>query len=454
MKKWDWNHLNLYTTCVDLLRNLWVIFLAGVIGFFGCFTYYTYIRPVEYTSEMTLAINLSGYTTSYTSYSLARTVSIAEVLTDVFNSDAMETVAAKHLGEPINGSVSATQTDETNLVSVSVTSTEPMKAYRALQAVYGNYGEVTEYVFNNTIISVLKEPSIPTRPSHSSLYFSRSVLLCLLLMVLTACIIAVLSYYRFTLKNTEDAELYLDTRLFGTVFHEKIKIKKGQAKRPLLVLNGPFVSYEFSENFRKMAIKLESLKRTKHINSVMVTSVAENEGKTTVSVNLAMALSMEGNKVALIDADLKKPSIHYFFRKTEHKPENELSEYLKGNVPLQQVIKQDPATGLYLLGGKKPSRDSSELLTGPAFKKLLREMEDTFDFVVIDTPPSGYAVDAEIVSGMVSCAVLVARQDHTDIAEIQDYLAVLNNNTYVAGCLLNDIHRFGGEKATAARGRA
>lgn len=447
MKTWDWKNLNLYTSFMDILRNFWVVLLAGVIGFFGCFSFYTYIKPVEYVSQMTLAINLNGYTENYTTYSLSRTVAIAEVLTDVFNSDTLKNIAEKELGEPLEGSISATQLEETNLVTVAVKASKPMKAHKVLHTVFSNYDKVTDYVFHNTIISLLKEPSIPTTPANATQTFSRSVALGFAMMLLVIGLIIIISYYRFTLKDANDVEQHLDTRLFGTVSHEKIKINKSQASQPLLLLNTPFTTYDFSENFRKMAIKLESLKRTKHINSIMVTSVAENEGKTTAAVNLATALSLEGNKVLLIDVDLKKPSAHYFFRKIDHNSQNELNSYFKGTATLEQVMKQDPTTGVYFLGGKRSSHDSSELLNSQQFKDLLREMEDSFDFVVLDTPPSGYAVDAEIVSGLASCAVLVARQDYTDVAEIQDYLTVLNNNTFVVGCLLNDIHRLGAQKS-------
>lgn len=440
MKSWNWNNFNLFTTLRDLLKNLWVIFLAGVIGFLSCFSFYAYLLERDYVSSMSVAINLSGYTTNATSTSLTRTVAVAEILRDVFNSDAIKNVVEKDLGEPITATIQAVQLEQTNIVTVSVVDSSPMKAYRVLKSVYNNYDQVTDYVFNNVVIDVLKSPLVPEGPASSDTYVKKSVLVCLLLMLFTAFLVVILSYYRNTVKNISDVDRLLDTRLFGAVYHEKLGDKKRKMRKHAILINTFFVSYDFSESFRKMAIKLESLKHTKRINSIMVTSVSENEGKSTVSVNIALALALEGNRVLLIDADLKKPSVHHFFSRVTHDAENEMNLYLKGEANWQEILKKDSSSGLHLLCSKMPAHNSADMLNGDRFHALIKEAEKEFDFVVVDTPPSGYAVDAEIVSGLVSCAMLVVRQDFTDVTEIEDYLAVLNTNTNVVGCLLNDIH--------------
>ncbi len=440
MKSWDWGNFNLFTTLRDLLKNLWVIFLAGVIGFLSCFSFYAYLLEKNYASSMSVAINLSGYTTNATSTSLARTVAMAEILRDVFNSDAIKNVVEKDIGEPVTATIRAAQLEQTNVVTVTVTDTSPMKAYRVLKSVYNNYNQVTDYVFNNVVIDVLKGPFVPKGPANSNTYVKKSILVCLLFMALVAFLVVVLSYYRNTVKNVSDVERLLDTRLFGAVYHEKLGDKKVKSLKYAMLFDTSFVSYDFSENFRKMAIKLENLKQIQQVNSVMITSVSENEGKSTISVNIALALASEGNRVLLVDVDLKKPSVYHFFRRVNHKAENEMNRYLKGETSWRKIMKKDPASGLCLLCGKTPVHNSADILNGNQFHDLIKEAEQEFDFVVVDTPPSGYAVDAELVSDVVSCAMLVVRQDFTDVTEIEDYLAVLNSNTNVVGCVLNDIH--------------
>ena len=109
MKKFDITKVNLYSILRDVVINLWVIVLATVTVFTGSYSYTRYVRQPQYTSSMTIAINLSGYTTSATALSLARTVVIAETLDDVFKSAALREVVAQDVEGGVTGIISAAQ---------------------------------------------------------------------------------------------------------------------------------------------------------------------------------------------------------------------------------------------------------------------------------------------------------------------------------------------------------
>lgn len=445
MREIKTKYFNLYITLTDIAKNFWVIVCCFVIGFVGSFSYNSFFRKNKYTSTMTVSINLSGYANNSTSNSLSRTISIAEILESVFKSSALKTIVEKELGYSITSDITAEQMTETNLINVSVTDTTPVKAYSTLTAIYKNYSKVTDYVFSNVIISVVENPDVPSSPSNSVGGISSSLKIGALFGLLSVLLIVVLSYFRDTLKNTDDVEELLDARLFGTVYHERHydkEIKNGNGK---LIISNPLIDYSFTESYRKMAIKLESLQRTKHIKTVMVTSIAENEGKSTNTVNLAAALAHAGNKVVIIDADMKKPSVFRFFsvsrNDTKEKTNKSIGNVINGSVLLEDAIRYDKETGVNVICGSRHFRDTSDMLGSDRFKKTLERLKEMFDFIIIDTPPSGLAVDAEVLSDVVDAAVCVVRQDTTTVTDINDYLDVLNrNNSYVAGVILNDVH--------------
>ena len=171
----------------------------------------------------------------------------------------------------------------------------------------------------------------------------------------------------------------------------------------------------------------------------MITSIAENEGKTTVSVNLALALAETGKKVILVDCDFKLPAVYKFFTHTPIADSQELAHYLKGDTDdYTTTVRFDKNTSLYLTGGKKQYRNSSEIINSRRFANFVKLLEEDYDFVIIDTPPGGITVDSEIASEKVDGLLLVVRQDFTEVEPINDYISNINPDKLL-GCVFNNV---------------
>ncbi len=440
--KIDLKRFNAYTIVRDLLFNAWVIVLAVVTGFVGGVCYYSFLHTETYVSSMTVSINLSGYTSEAAALSLARTVVIAENLDDVFQSKALRDVVEKDLGESLTGSMEARQIEETNLVSITVTDNSPEKAYETLVSVYKNYYKVTDFAFSNVIIRTVVNPEMPLQPTNRVTPIAGGVLFGILAGVIVAGIIAVISFLRDTVKNVSDIESELDTKLFATVNSVKRLSRNLPLDKHRLVVTNPLIPPHFAASFRKIAVKLESLHRIKGIKSVMITSVTENEGKTSVAVNTAMTLAENGHRVLLLDADFKNPSDYHFFDEVKNPEETDFRNYFRGTDALSGFIKQDPITGLFILGNARAYSDSAELLGSSQFKAVLKELKEMFDFIIIDTPPCGITVDAEVLSNSVDASLLVIRQDVVVVKDINAQIETLAHGN-VIGCVFNDVSAFG-----------
>ena len=444
--KIDLSRLNLYTLVRDLVRNLWVIILAAVVGLIGSLTYYNNLYSHKYTSSMTIALNLKGYTQNATATSLGRTVDLAESLDDVFASGAIRDVVRRDIGEHMTASISAEQLGATNLIKITATDTTPIKAYKTLRSVYENYPKVTDYVFTNVVISVVENPQMPKGPSNQLSNTFISVVVAFVSAILIALIIALTSFLRDTVKNISDVESELDAKLFGAVYRVKRSNKKAPDATNRLIITNPFAGYSFAESYRKMAIKIESLSRTKSIKTFMVTSVAENEGKTTVSVNLAVALAQDGYKVLLMDCDLRKPAIYNFFNNVSRDPKTDFNKYFENGGALEDYIKFDPQTGLYLAQSVNACNNTTDILSSHNFVDSISFLKTQFDFIIIDTPPCGIAIDAEVISNLSDAYVMAIRQDYVRVSDINDHIENFTK-PYFAGCIFNNICGFGQDPA-------
>ena len=147
---------------------------------------------------------------------------------------------------------------------------------------------------------------------------------------------------------------------------------------------------------------------------ILLTSSQPQEGKTTVSLNLACSLSQLGRKVLLIDADMRRPDCHH---QLELDPLPGLHGYLKGEAELDEAIRPSTIGGLSLLPAGKATNDAADLLHSPRLARLLEETAERFDHVVIDSPPSLTLPDSRKIARYGEGLVLVV-SDKTERASL------------------------------------
>lgn len=174
------------------------------------------------------------------------------------------------------------------------------------------------------------------------------------------------------------------------------------------------------------------------IRVVALTSCHENEGKTTVTLNLARSLAELGRKVLVIDADLRKSVIAG--RHTNVKNPAGLSEVLTGIVKLSESVYATQYPHLHMIFSGKYPPNPVELLSGKYFKALVAETRKVYDYVLIDTPPLGRVIDAAVVSPNTD-GVIVVMADNSIRAkqarEVVDQLRKAGSN--ILGVVRNDV---------------
>ncbi len=429
----------------DLLKNAWAIAMAALIGLMGVYVATRSIYTPEYTSTTTIVVSAKSANSggSYSLFSVS--VEMADIISRVLVEPTVKEKACEIINaESFDGKLSATVHEGTNFVKLSVTSDSPQKSYDLLQAVLKAYPKVSDSVFDNVVISVLAMPEVPHTPSNS-VSQTNKILVAGGAAVLVATIVVVLSVMRDTVKDEDDFEKKVDANLIGSIPHERkhfsIQERLKNQKKALLIHNNAFISLKFVENYHKIAAKIEHMKRHEGARVFAITSVAENEGKSTIASNIAISLADRGHKVVLIDIDSKKPAIYKIFDK-KFSEKTEFANLMNEKIsPDEFRLKRYKKTSLYLAINTSPYDEYGEWLETGKITQVIKAFKEQVDFVIFDTAPM--SVDAYVtdLAKIVEKMILVVRTDVVHTSAINDAVTTFEEvGGSVAGCILNDVY--------------
>lgn len=426
--------------CVDLLRNVWMIFLAAIAVWCITTALHNLTFQPMYTSSATLVVSVKGDSNVYSSLSLAS--QMADVFGQVFQSEALREKIVEDVGEDIQGTISCSLIESTNLLVLKVTCPEPRQAYIFIYSALEHYGEVSGQIFANAELEIVQEPDVPMTPSNTSWMLKNRYLLMLAAAAGMAALIALCYIVRFTVKNVRCAELQLDGKIRGVIPYEKKDGSFRERKNPkrALLLNSPSVSMGYAEAGRRAETKVEYHMRRHGQKVILVTSIGENEGKSTVAANLALSMEEKHKKVLLVDGDLRKPAQYKIF---EVDKENKISfEQVLAERSVWSDAIQKSNRGIYELFQFQEAEDPARDLQEEKLKCLIREWKREMDYIIIDCSPIAVSADAEVWMTAVDTVLLVVREDWADVRSINDAVdLVRQTGTDFAGFILNAFHR-------------
>ena len=196
--------------------------------------------------------------------------------------------------------------------------------------------------------------------------------------------------------------------------------------------------FDVTEAFRNLKASLSvSVPKKQGGVSIMLTSAYPEDGKTTVTVNLALMFALSNAKVVLVDADIRKGRVAKYFR---HKSAPGLSDYLSGQVSLEEVTHKSKVNeNLSFISCGTQSPRPYELLESEEMKNLLEELKSKYDYVIIDTPPILLLSDALVLAPITDGTALVCRHQVSYLSDISRALNTLNfSKANVLGVIVND----------------
>lgn len=196
-------------------------------------------------------------------------------------------------------------------------------------------------------------------------------------------------------------------------------------------------NYQIEEAYKSLRANLQFCGDDKKV--IAITSCTPNEGKSSVSLQLAISLAESGKNVLFIDADLRK-SVLLGSTKAGQQTVKGLTHYLTGQSELQDVVYSTNIPKLYLIYSGPFPPNPAELLGGKNFRSFLKAVRKVYDYVIIDTPPLGNVIDSAVIAEECDGAILVIESGVISYRFAQEVKAQLEkSNCPILGVVLNKV---------------
>lgn len=238
-----------------------------------------------------------------------------------------------------------------------------------------------------------------------------------------------------SVNTAADVERALGTRVLGTI--PDLGFRDRLARRPIVMLSPhkDLRSQQGREAIRRLRSALQFIARTDDVDSLIITSFQPSEGKSTTAANLAVAIASGGQRVALISADLRRPTVETLVGLQP--AEVGLANGLTDSVELEFLTAPGHDELFVLPAGPEPA-NPSELLGSASFKSVIEESTRSVEMVLVDTPPIGSASDALAASAAVDGLIVVVDAKATTTQDLLLLSAELNRSgARLLGAVLN-----------------
>lgn len=184
--------------------------------------------------------------------------------------------------------------------------------------------------------------------------------------------------------------------------------------------------------------------------TILITSAAPGEGKSTVVSNLAISMAQAGQKVLVVDGDFRKPTQNQIFQLNHE--EQGLSSVLAESLELDEAIQKTPIENLDVLTCGPHVANPSELLNSRRFSEVLQRLAERYDRVLLDSPPVGLVTDAQILGGVSQITILVLNTAKAKRKAVCNaYEALQAVNARVLGVIMNQVREGGGRYGYGSR---
>lgn len=435
-------NIDIYSILKDIFKYAAVVLLLAASISLLTYVYVGVTYHKQYESSSTFIVSGKGSNNNIYS-NLETTSQMATKFSQILNSSILQKKVAQEmkLGY-FPGMATAEVIDETNLLVLHVKADSPEMAFRLNKSIMNNYSVVSDSLMGSVVLDVLQQPTVPSSPANEFQPFALMRKVFVYTVGIFCALIAIVSFLKDTVRKPKEIASKVDTKLLETIYHEKryksLKARLHRKRNEVLLLN-PGMSFRYVEDMKKLARKVSNQMKDRSAKTLLVSSVKENEGKSTVATNLALALVEESEKVILIDGDLRNPSLYKIFGMAANEVK-QFGEVLNGNISAENLIVEAKNSELCLVMGTMIYPNSTELLAMPVFIKMLEFCKENFDYVIIDTPAMSKVADAEELVDMVDATLLVVKQHTALVKDINDAVAVLDSSEHrLLGCVYNDV---------------
>ena len=292
------------------LRRLWWLCLVLIVlctALFGGYARLSY--RAQYTASITFLVNAGGMAQSGTSTATA--AQMAKTFPYILTSGLLDSAVCADTGLTALPAISATSEEDTNLCTLSVTGTDAQQCYDVLQSVIVHYPDVAELVVGPTELVMMDQTGVPTQPSNPFSWRQPLVRGAVIGALLSLLLLYLSGRARVTVMSRDDLQQVTSARYLGAL--PAVRVKKRSRTTSAALSEAMAHSSAYCEAMRIVSMRIDKAMQRHDYRTMLVSSAAPGEGKTTFVCQLADALTRQGRRVLVIDCDLRNPSVHKVF---------------------------------------------------------------------------------------------------------------------------------------------
>lgn len=424
-------------------RNAWILALFTVLGVAGAWGV-SMLMPTKYTSTASVFVSVDSdgsISDAYQSTQFAeqRMQSYAQLVSgDVLAEQVIKDLNLDMTPRDLTKELEATVVQDTVVMEISATDTDAAQAQRIASdavKVLSNQAEQLEARTDNNDnkgnsksrsssnqqsttaprISLINSPEKATQPSSPKM--AMNLILGGVLGFLVACILVALRFFLDRSVRSSE-ELVRRTGLPSLGAYRSFRKLSAPSPSTLTTIASG------REAFRELRVNLRFVNVDNPPRVISVTSARIADGKSMTSLNLAGALAADGDTVCLVDADMRRSKMTTYFGGAIHSSVG-LSTALAGDADVADVLQETEITGLDVLAAGVTPPNPGELLGSQAFRHILDELRERYDWVIVDTPPILPVTDGALVATTVDAVIVAVRYGKRNYDDVTRTLASL-----------------------------
>lgn len=450
---------DLYSIALDVAKEWLTILLLTISAGILAYILLIHFHPLDYATAATMVVtntnedaNTATYTGSDVFENLNYGADSASRLKNILVSKELKDKVAKELGlKQFQGKTSAQTLGESNLLEITVRAASPYISYKEAEAILKNYTDFSGDLVGGTELTVLERPKVQEKPEHPLENLKYAILFAGLVFVLVCTLFGFMSYMRDTVRNSSEVESKVDAKLLATIMHEK-KHRRGKRRiggeKASILITDPVTSFRYTEDMRKLAARISNEMAEHNQKVLLVSSAMENEGKSTVAANIALAMSQINKRVVLVDMDFRKPSMFKILNMQNAEFEelgmriNSMArnDAVDFDQEIQTLLCKVPGTELSVILNRKAVPQAVEKYM-ETLSGILDALKKKADYIILDTAPISLVSDAEELAVLADTSIIVIRQHWIEAREINDTIDALGGRKRMLGCVFNNARK-------------
>lgn len=414
-----------------ILKRRWKIILIAMIIFLGLGIRHISKQPILYMAQATLMIRNNSFDDSKNLENMATLLEIAK--SKSITQRVVHKYGLEMSPEALGSGISIAPVRGTEFIKLSYVGKIPSMTAAVANEIALEFINRVEEILNRSNLKVLEPAEVPKYPMKIN---KMKILLGagFVGIFIGSLIAMALEFFNRKLRRSEEIERVLKSKVIGVVPDLKKFYPKENVKRDIFFDSDKLKEVRESIRLIRTNINFIDLKEKK---TILFTSSIPKEGKTTITGNYAFSEAMAGKKVVLVDCDIKRPRIDKSYN-LESK--YGVVDYLKGKKSLDDIIVKNVRKNLDIIMGGKASEDTTELFLSKNLQKMIEELQNKYDLVIIDTPPLAVGTDGAIISQYCDGIVFIVSYDQVHKVELEFAKKILDTaKSKIYGIVINKV---------------